>query len=627
MARSVWAGLAAYVTLAVLVGFAGTAATGIPEKINYQGRLTNSATGLPLIGSHSLTFRIFDAASGGTLLWSETKTETADSAGVFATVLGSVNPVSIALGASCWLEVAVDGETLSPRREMVSVPYAFRAEAANHASAADSLGGHLSAEFVVKGEPSSVTADMIVAGAGSGLDADKVDGKHANAFADTAHNHDGRYYTETELGTPGTINQAGNPVDWTKLKGVPAGFADGVDDIGAGDGYSLDGVGGTPVDAVYVTSAGDVGIGTTAPERKVHIKGIGARVLIDGETANPEVNFKNSGDSPGQVWALYKHTPTGDLRFYQGGDRITFENGTGYVGIGTDEPLEELHVLGTGPTYLYAEAPPGYASGVTMGVGGSPKWTMLYHPGDKELAFFQNGVGNRVTFTDSGRVGIGTEPTSGVLEAIALSPATAVYGGCGVTNPSTGGGIGVEGYFTSDGVSGTGVYGEANVGMPSFSYANGVVGKTNAANGHGVLSIGGLGLTGAVTSVVETADHGWRELYGLASTENWFEDFGQARLESGSATVDIDAVFADAADLTAPYHVFLTPMGDCGLYVAEKTPKSFTVKALGGQPANIDFDYRIVGKRRGYEDKRLMSAENTAAFIRRLNEHQAPTVK
>jgi hypothetical protein len=31
------------------------------------------------------------------------------------------------------------------------------------------------------------------------------------------------------LAAPGTINAAGNPVDWTKLKGVPDGIADGVD--------------------------------------------------------------------------------------------------------------------------------------------------------------------------------------------------------------------------------------------------------------------------------------------------------------------------------------------------------------------------------------------------------------
>ncbi|MDH5199098.1 MAG: hypothetical protein OEY20_17790, partial [Gemmatimonadota bacterium] len=44
--------------------------------------------------------------------------------------------------------------------------------------------------------------------------------------------HDGRYFTETELNSAGTINNAANPVDWTRLKNVPTDFADGVDDGG-----------------------------------------------------------------------------------------------------------------------------------------------------------------------------------------------------------------------------------------------------------------------------------------------------------------------------------------------------------------------------------------------------------
>jgi hypothetical protein len=33
------------------------------------------------------------------------------------------------------------------------------------------------------------------------------------------------------IATPGTINQAGNPLHWTKLKGVPVGLADGTDNV------------------------------------------------------------------------------------------------------------------------------------------------------------------------------------------------------------------------------------------------------------------------------------------------------------------------------------------------------------------------------------------------------------
>jgi hypothetical protein len=40
------------------------------------------------------------------------------------------------------------------------------------------------------------------------------------------------------MGVAGTINTASNPVHWTKLKGVPSGLADGVDNL-AGAGFGL----------------------------------------------------------------------------------------------------------------------------------------------------------------------------------------------------------------------------------------------------------------------------------------------------------------------------------------------------------------------------------------------------
>jgi hypothetical protein len=40
-------------------------------------------------------------------------------------------------------------------------------------------------------------------------------------------------FVKARLSKAGTVNAANNPVDWTRLKNVPAGFADGVDDMGA----------------------------------------------------------------------------------------------------------------------------------------------------------------------------------------------------------------------------------------------------------------------------------------------------------------------------------------------------------------------------------------------------------
>jgi len=83
---------------------------GVPERINVQGYVTTVA-GETLSGSRNMTFRLFDAASGGTELWNYTGTVSFQ-AGLFSTVLGI--PASHFLaGAQRWLEVAVETQTLS----------------------------------------------------------------------------------------------------------------------------------------------------------------------------------------------------------------------------------------------------------------------------------------------------------------------------------------------------------------------------------------------------------------------------------------------------------------------------------------------------------------------------------
>jgi len=71
-----------------------------------------------------------------------------------------------------------------------------------------------------------VLAAQIFEGSGSGLDADTLDGIDSTSIARISHLHDGRFYTQTELNSSG----AGGAVHWNNLTGVPAGFADGVDD-------------------------------------------------------------------------------------------------------------------------------------------------------------------------------------------------------------------------------------------------------------------------------------------------------------------------------------------------------------------------------------------------------------
>ena len=126
----------------------------VPLMVNYQGLLLDQSTGDPVTGSVDMEFRIYDAATGGTLLWSETHAAVNVSDGVYNVVLGAVNPLDPGdfTSPDRWLEVWVEGEQFTPRQRCTSVLFA--------------------------------------------INADRLDGLDAGAFAPIDHNHDARYVNE-----------------------------------------------------------------------------------------------------------------------------------------------------------------------------------------------------------------------------------------------------------------------------------------------------------------------------------------------------------------------------------------------------------------------------------------------
>ncbi len=92
--------------------------------------------------------------------------------------------------------------------------------------------------------------------------------------------------------------------------------------------------------------ADNVGIGTASPGEKLEVQGINPRILIVATSSNPELNLR----APGKItWAIYQDASTGDLRLYQAGDKITFQNSSGNVGVGRVDPgPHKLYVNGTG---------------------------------------------------------------------------------------------------------------------------------------------------------------------------------------------------------------------------------------------------------------------------------------
>ncbi len=102
-----------------------------PSKMLYQGRLTDDI-GAPLAGNPNCRFELFDSETGGASLWNETQA-VFFSTGLFTVYLGDATPVPLNVfeGSTRWLEIRVNGDIISPRKAMVSVPYAFYAESVN----------------------------------------------------------------------------------------------------------------------------------------------------------------------------------------------------------------------------------------------------------------------------------------------------------------------------------------------------------------------------------------------------------------------------------------------------------------------------------------------------------------
>ena len=304
--------------LFILVGgvLTGLVSAQIPQLINYQGLLFDPATGTAVLDdTYSITFAIYNASAGGSDIWHETHNlETKN--GLYSVTLGSITPLTpdILSGTEKFLGIKVGADPeMTQRKRIVSVAYAILSE-----------------------------------------DAAKLEGRHAADFADADHNHDTRYYSKTELnvsdGDP--PNQGSNRMSWDNLKDMPAGFADGVDNGGTGgdSDWTVSG------ENMYAGVPGNVGIGETTPERKLHIDSGMLRIDRDGDSAGILLHRYN-GTTPLKTFLLGVNASAADDGYFFIGDNHEAVGGTadfrwvinkdGNVGIGTTAPASKLQVAGT----------------------------------------------------------------------------------------------------------------------------------------------------------------------------------------------------------------------------------------------------------------------------------------
>ena len=158
----------------------------------------------------------------------------------------------------------------------------------------------------------------------------------------------------------------------------------------------------------------------------------------------------------------------------------------------------------------------------------------------------------------------------------------------------------VYGGFFEIGNFGTGtryaVYGKS----PTSGYAG-------YFEGH-VRVTGNQTVVGTKSAAVKIDDDDYRLVYCQESPENWFEDFGEGQLINGRVHIELDPVYLRTVtiDDKNPMKVFIQLNDpECNGTAVIRGITGFDVVELQNGTGNASFSYRVVAKRRGYEDLRL----------------------
>jgi hypothetical protein len=124
--------------LALVLASSAAHAQSDLRAISYQGYLEQD--GSAVSGTRELTFKLFDAPTAGTQLGSNIVATVTVYSGSFATVLAPIPVQAFSTQKGLYLEIAVDGVTLSGRQRIYAVPFALGTSRGDDMVVTGSLG-------------------------------------------------------------------------------------------------------------------------------------------------------------------------------------------------------------------------------------------------------------------------------------------------------------------------------------------------------------------------------------------------------------------------------------------------------------------------------------------------------
>ncbi len=321
------------------------AAAPLDASFTYQGHLTQD--GEPVNGSCDFRFTLYDGVDGAPVGAAQEHLDQAVSDGDFAVQLDFGS--SVFGGDRRWLGAEVDCTGAGSyadlgRQELTAVPYALYATGAPWSG--------------LTGAPPPFDDTV------SWSEISGIVGSGASQVAAGSHNHDTRYYTESEL----QVSGAGGQVHWDNLMDVPQGLEDG-DDVG-GDYANVIVVAKSGGDFAAVQDAIDSVTDASAANPYLVWVAPGVYDVWGTITMRPHVHVQGAGQEAtviAQTIELTHHVSLRDLTV--GGDTVAYglqaRDGVSETLV-ADVTALALYEASYTPSYNYAISLDGSSTRVTL---------------------------------------------------------------------------------------------------------------------------------------------------------------------------------------------------------------------------------------------------------------------
>ncbi|MBX3380690.1 MAG: hypothetical protein KF805_11405 [Phycisphaeraceae bacterium] len=368
--------------LSLALSLAATIARAQNQSFTYQGKLAES--GAPATGAIDLTVKLFNTDTGGSPIGSQTINGVPLIGGVFTITLnagGEFTANPFATGADLWVEITVNGQTISPRQKLTVAPMAAFSAApwVLNGTTLSYTGGNVAIGSSIADRPLTVNAPSFdIFGVRSAqmmsFQADQVTRWHLNLY--------------------------------DPFSAITPSYGLNFSESGVSDFR------------FFLAKGGNIGIGTPTPTGRLEIASLNDALVIrppdlsSGQSAR--IAFKDPDNSTPTTLLLFKDT---------GFPNLSVNSTTSMparLGVNTTDPTKALDVRGE-----IAFGPAGQFSPV--GSGAAPaRVVFALIDGSNGSIYYADGV--TVARTGVGRYTVTFQPSFSSYPAVSITPVTGASG-------------------------------------------------------------------------------------------------------------------------------------------------------------------------------------------------------